>query len=66
MGARLPSRAEVRLHLKIAERSLAPMVRAEFDADQAVEVLPLDPAVVSRDIRPRKRRWRTICQTSTA
>ena len=36
--------------MEIAARSLAPVVRAEFDAGEAVEILPLDPAVVSRDI----------------
>ena len=35
--------------MEIAARSLAPVVRAEFDAGEAVEILPLDPAVVSRD-----------------
>jgi uncharacterized 2Fe-2S/4Fe-4S cluster protein (DUF4445 family) len=34
----------------IAERSLAPIVRAEFDAGETIEILPLDPAVVSRDV----------------
>ena len=36
--------------IEIAARSLAPVVRAEFDAGEAVEILPLDAAVVSRDI----------------
>ena len=36
--------------MEIAARSLAPVVRAEFDAGEAVEMLPLDAAVVSRDI----------------
>ena len=36
--------------MEIASRSLAPVVRAEFDAGEAVEILPLDPVVVSRDI----------------
>ena len=36
--------------MEIAARSLAPVVRAEFDAGEAVEILPLDAAVVSRDI----------------
>ena len=36
--------------MEIAARSLAPVVRAEFDAGEAVEILPLDAAVASRDI----------------
>jgi uncharacterized 2Fe-2S/4Fe-4S cluster protein (DUF4445 family) len=36
--------------MEIAARSLAPVVRAEFDAGEAVETLPLAAAVVSRDI----------------
>ena len=36
--------------VEIAARSLAPIVRAEFDAGDSVEILPLDAAVVSRDI----------------
>src|SRR5476651_451117 len=36
--------------MEIAARSLAPVVRAEFDAGEAIETLPLDAAVVSRDI----------------
>jgi len=36
--------------VEVAARSLAPVVRAEFDAGEAVEMLPLDAAVVSRDI----------------
>jgi uncharacterized 2Fe-2S/4Fe-4S cluster protein (DUF4445 family) len=36
--------------VEIAERSLAPIVRAEFDAGETIEILPLDPAVVSRDV----------------
>ena len=36
--------------MEVAARSLAPLVRAEFDAGEAVEMLPLDAAVVSRDI----------------
>ena len=36
--------------VEIAERSLAPVVRAEFDAGETVEILPLDPAVLSRDV----------------
>ena len=36
--------------MEIAARSLAPVVRAEFDAGEAVETLPLDPAVVSREV----------------
>ncbi len=36
--------------LEIAERSLAPIVRTEFDAGEAVEILPLDATVTSRDI----------------
>ncbi len=37
--------------VEIAARSLAPVVRAEFDAGDTVEVLPLDPAVVSREAK---------------
>ena len=36
--------------VEIAARSLAPVVRAEFEAGETVEILRLDPAVVSRDI----------------
>jgi uncharacterized 2Fe-2S/4Fe-4S cluster protein (DUF4445 family) len=36
--------------VEVAARSLAPVVRAEFDAGKTIEILPLDPAVVSRDI----------------
>ena len=36
--------------VEIAARSLAPIVRAEFDAGETIEILPLDPAVVSRDV----------------
>ena len=36
--------------VQIAERSLAPVVRAEFDAGDAVEILTLDPAVISQDV----------------
>lgn len=36
--------------IEIAARSLAPVVRAEFDAGETIEMLPLDPAVVSHDI----------------
>ena len=36
--------------IEIAERSLAPIVRAEFDAGETVEILALDPAVVSQDV----------------
>jgi uncharacterized 2Fe-2S/4Fe-4S cluster protein (DUF4445 family) len=36
--------------IEIAERSLAPIVRAEFDAGTTVEILALDPAVVSQDV----------------
>ena len=36
--------------VEIAERSLAPVVRAEFADDTAVEMLPLDAAVVSYDV----------------
>ena len=36
--------------MEIAARSLAPVVRAEFDAGEALEILSLDAAVVSRDI----------------
>jgi len=35
--------------VEIAARSLAPIVRAEFDAGETIEVLPLDAAVVSYD-----------------
>jgi uncharacterized 2Fe-2S/4Fe-4S cluster protein (DUF4445 family) len=37
--------------VEIAARSLAPVVRAEFDAGETVEILPLDPAVVSREVK---------------
>ena len=37
--------------VEIAARSLAPVVRAEFDADETIEILPLDPAVVSREVK---------------
>jgi uncharacterized 2Fe-2S/4Fe-4S cluster protein (DUF4445 family) len=37
--------------VEIAERSLAPVVRAEFDAGESVEILALDPAVVSREVK---------------
>ena len=36
--------------IEIAARSLAPVVRAEFDAGEAVEILPLDAAVTGHDI----------------
>ena len=36
--------------VEIAARSLAPVVRAEFDAGESIETLPLDPAVVSREV----------------
>jgi len=36
--------------VRIAERSLAPIVRAEFEHAGAPEILPLDSAVVSRDV----------------
>ena len=36
--------------VQIAERSLAPVVRAEFEAGETVEMLPLDSAVVCHDI----------------
>lgn len=36
--------------VQIAERSLAPVVRAEFDAGDVIEILTLDPAVVSQDV----------------
>ena len=36
--------------IEIGERSLASVVRAEFDAADAKEILPLDPAVVSEDV----------------
>ena len=36
--------------IEIAARSLAPVVRAEFDAGEAVEMLPLDAAVAGHDI----------------
>jgi uncharacterized 2Fe-2S/4Fe-4S cluster protein (DUF4445 family) len=37
--------------MEIASRSLAPVVRAEFDAGEAGEILPLDAAVTSRDVK---------------
>ena len=40
--------------LEVAARSLAPVVRAEIDAGESVEILALDPAVVSRDINVPK------------
>ena len=36
--------------VEIAARSLAPVVRAEFDTGETIEILPLDPAVVSREV----------------
>ncbi len=36
--------------IEIAARSLAPIVRAEFDAGETIEVLALDAAVVSQDV----------------
>ena len=36
--------------VEIAARSLAPIVRAEFDAGETIEILALDPAVVSREV----------------
>jgi uncharacterized 2Fe-2S/4Fe-4S cluster protein (DUF4445 family) len=36
--------------VEIAARSLAPVVRAEFDAGETIEILALDPAVVSREV----------------
>jgi len=36
--------------VEIAARSLAPIVRAEFDAGETIEILPLDAAVVSQDV----------------
>jgi uncharacterized 2Fe-2S/4Fe-4S cluster protein (DUF4445 family) len=36
--------------MEIAARSLAPVVRAEFDAGETIEILALDPAVVSREV----------------
>jgi uncharacterized 2Fe-2S/4Fe-4S cluster protein (DUF4445 family) len=36
--------------VEIAERSLAPIVRAEFEHAGVPEMLPLDPAVLSRDV----------------
>lgn len=36
--------------IEIAARSLAPIVRAEFEASETIEILPLDPAVVSREV----------------
>ena len=36
--------------IEIAERSLAPIVRAEFEAGETVEILSLDPAVISQDV----------------
>jgi len=37
--------------VEIAARSLAPVVRTEFDAGETVEILPLDPAVMSREVK---------------
>ena len=37
--------------MEIAARSLAPVVRTEFDAGETVEILPLDPAVMSREVK---------------
>ncbi len=37
--------------IEVAERSLAPVVRAEFEPGETIEILALDPAVVSRDVR---------------
>jgi uncharacterized 2Fe-2S/4Fe-4S cluster protein (DUF4445 family) len=36
--------------MEIAARSLAPVVRAEFDAAETIEILALDPPVVSREV----------------
>jgi uncharacterized 2Fe-2S/4Fe-4S cluster protein (DUF4445 family) len=36
--------------VEIAARSLAPVVRAELDTAESVEILALDPAVVSREV----------------
>lgn len=36
--------------IEIAARSLAPIVRAEFDAGETIEILTLDAAVVSQEI----------------
>jgi uncharacterized 2Fe-2S/4Fe-4S cluster protein (DUF4445 family) len=36
--------------MEISARSLAPVVRAEFEDGEAIEIQPLDPTVVSRDI----------------
>jgi uncharacterized 2Fe-2S/4Fe-4S cluster protein (DUF4445 family) len=36
--------------MEVAARSLAPVVRAEFDAGKSVEILALDAAVVSREV----------------
>jgi len=36
--------------LEVAERSLAPVVRADIETGDHVEILPLDPAVVSHDV----------------
>ncbi len=36
--------------IEVAERSLAPVVRADIETGDHVEMLPLDPAVVSRDV----------------
>ena len=35
--------------MEISARSLAPVVRAEFEDGEAIEIQPLDPTVVSRD-----------------
>ncbi len=40
--------------IEIAARSLAPVVRAEFDVGEAVEMLPLDAAVIGDDINVPK------------
>ena len=36
--------------IEVAERSLAPVVRADIETGDHVEMLPLDPAVVSHDV----------------
>ena len=40
--------------VEVAARSLAPIVRAEPDAGKTAEILPLDAAVVSRDVSVRQ------------
>lgn len=44
-------RARTDCTVEVAPRSLASVVRAEVEAGGAAEILPLDPEVVSRDVR---------------